>query len=84
MFLIIAIFRLNISQGSVATLLRCSGILKNDSIANLPIKLSEQKLKNLKNGHHLTKLRTKVWCSVFFTQSVDGIGGNAARQGGDQ
>jgi len=33
---------LNISQGSVATLLRCGGIFKNGFNANLPMNLSVQ------------------------------------------
>jgi len=34
------VFDINVSHGSVATRLRCSGIFHNDFIANLPLSLS--------------------------------------------
>ena len=44
-FLSIAIFlNIDISQGSVATRLRCGGIFKYELVANLPVSLSVKEL----------------------------------------
>jgi len=59
MFQIVTILDLNISQGNVATLLRCGGIFNNDycKFAN------ESSVKFfLKIGQHLAKLQSIVAC----------------------
>jgi len=38
-------FDIHISQGSVATQLRCGGIFKYDFVANLPISLTTKKIE---------------------------------------
>ena len=47
MFQIIAIFDIDVSQGSVATFVRCGGIFNVDFFANL---LSRQSVKELRKS----------------------------------
>ena len=56
----------DISQGSVATFVRCGGIglFNVDVIANLLTSLSVSE-RIMKIGEHLAKLLTKVWVPIF-------------------
>jgi len=56
---------INISHGSVATPLRCGEISNDAFIANFLLSVTVK--KNLKIGHYLAKLWTRVWCLVFWT-----------------
>jgi len=40
---------IHISQGSVATYLRCGGILKHEFVANLPVSLTVKELRKSVN-----------------------------------
>jgi len=51
-----------LSQGSVATRLRCGGIFSHYFIARLPL---SQMVKNLNIGQHLAKLWARAGCHVF-------------------
>jgi len=53
----------DISQGSVATYLRCGVIFKYAFVANLPLSLPVKKI--LKIGQRLWKLWARVWCLLF-------------------
>jgi len=53
----------NISQGSVATHLRCGGIVRDRVAANLRLSLP---LKNLENRSAYSKARGKLWCLPFY------------------
>ena len=55
----------DISQGSVATFIRCGGILSVHFIANLLTSLSVKELRKTENRLALAKLLTKVWVPVF-------------------
>jgi len=52
----------HISQGSVATQLRCGGMFSNHFIANFPQNANE---KILRIGQYLTKIWTKL-CGLLF------------------
>jgi len=58
---------INISHGSVATLLRCGGICNDVFIANFLLSVT---VKELKIRHYLAKLWTRVWCLVFYWTTV--------------
>jgi len=61
---IIVIFEIYISQGSVATQLRCCGIRSNQFITHLPQNVPMKKIWNI--GQHLAKIWTKVCGLVFW------------------
>jgi len=56
--------KIYISQGSVATQLRCGGIFRNQFITNFPQNVPVK--KKLKIGQYFTKIRTKVCGLVFW------------------
>jgi len=56
-----------ISHGSVATQLRYGEICNDVFIANFLLSVT---VKNLKIGHYLAKLLTRVWCLVFLDHGV--------------
>jgi len=58
------IFEIYISQGSVATQLRCGGIRSNQFITKLSTECADEKI--LKISQHLAKIWTKVCGLVFF------------------
>jgi len=53
---------INISQGSVATRVRCSERFNDNFTVNL---LMSKKVKILKIGQHLVKSRLRIWCLRF-------------------
>jgi len=55
--------KVHISEGSVATQLRCGGIFNNQFITNFLQNVLVK--KNLKIGQYLAKMWTKV-CGLFF------------------
>jgi len=61
---------INISHGSVATLLRCGGICNDIFIAKFKFPAECNSERILKIGHYLTKLWTRVWCLVFYWTTV--------------
>jgi len=61
-------FNIDISQGSVATRLRCGGIFKYELVANLPVSLRS---KNLENRLAFGEVMGKSLVSCFFeTQCI--------------
>jgi len=61
----------DISQGSVATRLKCGGVFVYDFVTNFLLSLT---LKNLKIGQYLLKLWARVRCLVFLTHGVVCVG----------
>jgi len=59
---------IHVSQGSVATYVRCGGMSTQRYIANFMLSLSMQEF--LKSGKDLTKLLPKVWWLPFLEHSV--------------
>jgi len=59
-----AIFNTDISQGSVATPLRCGGNICTRVYYKFPTESNSERI--LKIGHYLAKLWARVWCLVFF------------------
>jgi len=57
------VFDINVSHGSVATRLRCGGILYNDFIANLPLTLQ---LKEFENRSTFGEVTDKSIVTCFF------------------
>ena len=58
-----------ISQGSVATQLRCGGIRSNQFITNFPRNMQVKKI--LKIGQYLAKIWTKVCGLVFWPDAME-------------
>ena len=59
---------INISQGSVATFVRCGGILNDSFISNLPASLAVKEF--WKSTQRLAKLQTKVEGLTFLGHPV--------------
>jgi len=68
---VIAIFEHNISQGSVTTRLRCSGIFYNCIARNVTGKSVGERI--LKNGQHLAKLKAKIEWFHFLVLCIHGV-----------
>jgi len=62
-------FDIHISQGSVATYLRCGGIFKCVLLQNLPLSLSSK--KHFENQLTCGEVMDKSLVSCFLTHSVD-------------
>ena len=63
-----AIFRIHISQGSVATCLKRGGIFKHEFVANL---LPSRLVKTFENRIIVSEVMAKsLWCLVFLTHGV--------------
>ena len=58
----------DISQGSVATRLGCSGVFVHDFVSNFLLSLSVKEFSKI--GQYLVKLWGTVRCLVFLTHSV--------------
>jgi len=58
-------YRFYISQGSVATKLRCSGMFSNQFITNFPQNAPVKKFSQSANRAYLAKIWTKV-CGLLF------------------
>jgi len=58
---------INISQGSVATYLRCGGITEQEFVANLPLSLPA---KNFENWLTFGEVMGKSLVSCFLTHGV--------------
>jgi len=60
---------INISQGSVATPLRCGGICNDPFIANFLLSVKVKEFRKVVSI--LAKLWIRVWCLVFLTHGVE-------------
>ena len=68
MFQVIAIFDINVSQGSVATFVRCGGIFNADFIANLS---TSQPVKELWKSATSDEVIVKIKGDVFLKHSAE-------------
>ena len=62
-----SIFETNVSQGSVATHLKCGGIFNNQFVTQ---SLLSPMVKKMKIGQHLPKLWATIKCRVFLPHEV--------------
>jgi len=65
---------IDISQGSVATRLRCGGIFKYELVANLPVSQPVKEFKNFENRLTFGEVIGMSLVSFFFSDTVYSYG----------